>query len=106
MKISFGGQSPSSLESPVCAGPWFARIINCMRRLAQLIRDLFSVKCSETEALSRLLQSDPMASMPRKLGDSGGGLIRKIPSGKFLAIWDAVTDLIVYCKMAISRKRV
>jgi hypothetical protein len=52
-----------------------------MGRLTQLIRDLFGVDCSETEALSRLLRSDPMASMPRKLGDSGGGLIRKMRSG-------------------------
>jgi hypothetical protein len=71
-----------------------------MGRLVRLLRDLFDVKCSETKALRRLLRSHPMASMPRKLSDSGGGLIRKIPSGKFLAIWDAVTDLIVYCKMA------
>jgi hypothetical protein len=75
-----------------------------MSRLAQLIRDLFSVKCSETEALRRLLRSDPVAAMPRKLEASGGGLIRTT-SGIFLAIWVAVTDLIVYCKIAISRWR-
>jgi hypothetical protein len=88
----------------VRAGPWFAHIINCMTRAAQLIRDLFSVKCSETEALRRLLQSDPMAAMPRKLGDSGDGSIRTA-SGIFLAIWIVVVDLIVYCKIAISRRR-
>ena len=84
--------------------PWFAHIINRMRRLAQLIRDLFSVKCSETEALRRLLRSDPMVGMPRKVGPSSGGLIRTA-SGIFLAVWFAVTDLIVYCKIAISRRR-
>jgi hypothetical protein len=75
-----------------------------MRRLAQLIRDLFSVKCSETEALRHLLLSDPMAATPRKLGASGGGLIRTT-AGIFLAMWVAVTDLIVYCRIAISRRR-
>jgi hypothetical protein len=75
-----------------------------MRRLALLIRDLFSVECSETEALRRLLRSDPMAAMPRKLGAGGDGSIRTA-SGIFLAIWVAVTDLIVYCKIAISRRR-
>jgi hypothetical protein len=73
--------------------------------LAQLIRDLFGVKCSETEALRRLLRSDLMASTPRKVGDSDGGLIRKMRSGPFLAIKGAVTDLIVYCKLAILRRR-
>ena len=76
-----------------------------MRRLAQLIRDLFGVDCSETEALRLLLRSDPMASKPRKLSDSGGGLIRLKRSGLFLAIWRTVTDLIVYCKIAILRRR-
>ena len=76
-----------------------------MGRLAQLIRDLFSVKCSQTEALRLLLNSGPIASIPRKLGNSEGGLLRKMPSGRFLAIWGAVTDLIVYWKIAISRRR-
>ena len=104
MRIFLGGERPSSWEIPVRAGPWFTHIINCMRRLAQLIRDLFSVKCSETEALRRLLRSEPMAAMPRKLGASGGGLIGTT-SGIVSAIWVAVTDLIVYCKIAISRRR-
>ena len=76
-----------------------------MGRLAQLIRDLFSVKCSETEALRRLLRSDPMASMPRKLRDSSGGLIRKMPTGPFLGIWRALLNLTVYCRIAILRRR-
>jgi hypothetical protein len=76
-----------------------------MGRLAQLIRDLFSVKCSETEALSLLLNSGPIASIPRKLGNSEGGLLRKMPSGRILAIWGAVTELIVHWKIAISRRR-
>jgi len=104
MRTFLSGQRSSSWETSVCAGPWFAHIINWMRRLAQLIRDLFTVKCSETEALRRLLRSGPMAAMPRRLGASGGGLIRTA-SEIFLAIWVAVTDLIVYCKIAISRRR-
>jgi hypothetical protein len=88
-----------------CAEPRFDRIINFMGRLAQLIRDLFSVKCSQTEALSLLLSSGPIASIPPKLGNSGGGLLRKMPSGRFLAIWGAITELIGYWKIAISRRR-
>ena len=93
-------------ETPVCAGPWFAGIINYVGRLAQLIRDLFNVKCSQTEALSLLLNSGPTASIPRKVGNREGGLLRKMPSGTFLAIWDPVKELIVYYwKTAISRRR-
>lgn len=68
-----------------------------MGRLTQLIRDLFSVKCSKTQALSLLLNIGRTASIPRKLDNSEGGLLRKMPSGIFLAIWGAVT--------AISRRR-
>jgi len=82
-----------------------APLINCMGRLVQLIRDLFGVKCSETDALRRLLRSDRMASTPPKVGEADGGLIRKCAQGHFLAIWGAVTDLIVYCKIAILRRR-
>ena len=91
--------------NPSMCRTWFAGIIANVGRLAQLIRDLFSVKCSRTEALSRLLQSDPMASIPQKLGDSEGGLLRKMASGTFLAIWGAVTEVIVFSKVVISRKR-
>ena len=76
-----------------------------MGRLAQLIRDLFSVKCSQTEALRLLLNSGPIASIPRKLGNSEGGLLRKMASGTFLAIWGAVAEVIVFWKIAISRRR-
>jgi hypothetical protein len=76
-----------------------------MGRLTQLIRDLFSVKCSKTQALSLLLNIGPTASIPLKLDNSEGGLPRKMPSGTFLAIWGAVTELIVYWKVAISRRR-
>jgi hypothetical protein len=75
-----------------------------MGRLTQLIRDLFSVKCSKTQALSLLLNIGRTASIPRKLDNSEGGLLRK-PSGTFLAIWGAVTELVVYWKVAISRRR-
>jgi len=43
-------RAPVSRETPVCAGPRFDRIINYMGRLWQLIRDLSSVECSQTEA--------------------------------------------------------
>jgi hypothetical protein len=76
-----------------------------MGRLTQLIRDLFSVKCSKTQALSLLLNIGRTASIPLKLDNSEGGLPRKMPSGTFLAIWGAVTELIVYWKVAISRRR-
>ena len=59
---------------------------------------------ADTEALRRLLRSDSMAAVPRKLSARGRGLIRT-DSGIFLAIWIAVTELIVYCKIAISRRR-
>jgi hypothetical protein len=85
--------------------PWFERIINCMGRLAQLIRDLSSVKCSQTEALRLLLNSGPIAAVPRKLGDRKGGLLRKMASGAFLAIWGAVTEVIVFSKIVISHRR-
>jgi len=77
-----------------------------MGRCAQLIRDLFSVKCSRTEALRLLLRSGSTASIPQKLGDSEGGLLRKMASGTFLAIWGAVTEVIVFSKIVISRRRV
>jgi hypothetical protein len=76
-----------------------------MGRLAQLIRDLFGAKCSQTEALRLLLNSGPIASIPRKLGNREGGLLPKMSSGRFLAFWGAVTELIVYWKIAISRMR-
>jgi hypothetical protein len=74
-------------------------------RLPQLIRDLFNVKCSQTEALSLLLKSRPIASIPRKLGNSEGSLPLKMRSGTLLAIWGAVTELIVYWKVSIARRR-
>ena len=80
-------------------------LFNCMRRLAQLIRDLFGVDCSETEALRRLLRNDLMARRRGKWGESDGSLIRKMPSRPLLAIRVAVTDLIAYCKIAILRRR-
>ena len=78
--------------------PWFERIINFMGRSAQLIRDLFSVKCSETEALSLLLNGGPIPSPERKLRNSVGGLVRKMASGTLLAIRGAVTEVIVFGK--------
>jgi hypothetical protein len=51
-----------------------------MGRLAQLIRDLFSVKCSQRE---RLLRSDPMASTPQKLGTVVAVSYKKCPRGHF-----------------------
>jgi hypothetical protein len=75
-----------------------------MGRLAQLIRDLFRVKCSETEALSLLLNG-PIPAPARKLRNSEGGLLRKMASGTFWAIWGAVTEVIVFWKIVISRKR-
>ena len=84
---------------------WFAGIIANVGRLAQLIRDLFSVKCSQAEALSLLLNNGPIASIPRKRGISEGSLVRNMLSGTFLAIWGAVTELIVYLKIAIARRR-
>ena len=94
-----------SVATPVCAWPWFAGIINYVGRLAQLIRDLFNVKCSQTEALRRLLNSGPTASVPRKLGDRQGGLLRKMALRILSAIWGAVTEVIVFSKVVISRKR-
>jgi hypothetical protein len=76
-----------------------------MGRLSQLIRDLSSVKCSQTEALRRLLKSGPIDSVPRKLGNREDGLLRKMASGTFLAIRGAVTEVIVFSKIVISRKR-
>jgi hypothetical protein len=76
-----------------------------MGRLPQLIRDLFSAKCSQTEALRLLLKSAPIASITRKPGNSEGSVIRKVPSGRLVAIWGAITELIVYWKIAISRRR-
>ena len=87
----------------MCAEPWLARIIDYVGRLPQLIRDLFSVKCSETEALSLLLNSGSTASIPRKL-DNGEGRLRKMPSGTLLSIWSVATELIAYLKTTIARR--
>jgi len=80
-----------------------------MGRFSQLIRDLSSVKCSQTEALRLLLNnganSGPIAAVPRKLGDRQGGLLRKMASRTFSAIWGAVTEVIVFSKIVISRRR-
>ena len=73
-----------------------------MGRLAQLVRDLFSVQCSETEALTLLLNGEPIASI-RKPGKREG-LLRKMRSWEFLANWRTVVKkLIVYWKIAISQ---
>jgi hypothetical protein len=74
-------------------------------RLAQLIRDLFNVKCSQTEALGLLLNSGSTASISQNSASSEGSLLRKMLSGTFLAIWGAATELIVYWKTAIARRR-
>ena len=84
---------------------WFAGIITNVGRLAQLIRDLFSVKCSQTEALRLLLNSGPIPAPARKLHNSEGGLLPKMASGTFWAIWGAVTEVIVFSKIVISRRR-
>jgi hypothetical protein len=91
-------------KTPVCPGRWFERIVNCMGRLAQLIRDLFSVKCSETVALSLLLSGGPIPAPARKLRNSEGGLLPKMAAGTFWAIWGAVMEVIVSWKILISRK--
>ena len=67
---TFRGKYPGIYSGPGLRRP--RPLVNCLGCLAQLIRDLFSVKCSETEALRRLLRSDPMASMARKLADCSG----------------------------------
>jgi hypothetical protein len=76
-----------------------------MGRFSQLIRDLFSAKCSQTEALRLLLNTGPIAAVPRKLGDRQGGLLRQMASRTFLAIWGAVMEVIVFSKIVISRRR-
>ena len=81
------------------------RIINYVGRVAQLIRDLSSVKCSQTEALRLLLNSGSIASVPRKLGNREGSLLRKMLSGIFLAVWGVVTEVIVFSKIALTRRR-
>lgn len=81
------------------------RIINYVGRVAQLIRDLSSVKCSQTEALRLLLNSGSIASVPRKLGNREGSLLRKMLSGIFLAVWGVVTEVIVFSKIVIARRR-
>jgi hypothetical protein len=73
--------------------------------VAQLIRDLSSVKCSQTEALRLLLNSGSIASVPRKLGNREGSLLRKMLSGIFLAVWGVVTEVIVFSKIVIARRR-
>jgi hypothetical protein len=75
-----------------------------MGRLSQLIRDLFSVKCSQTEALSLLLNSGPIPAPERKLRNSEGGLLLKMALGTFWAIWGAVMEVIASWKILISRK--
>jgi hypothetical protein len=81
------------------------RIINYVGRVAQLIRDLSSAKCSQTEALRLLLNSGSIASVPRKLGNREGSLLRKMLSGIFLAVWGVVTEVIVFSKIVIARRR-
>ena len=81
------------------------RIINYVGRVAQLIRDLSSVKCSQTEALRRLLNSGSIASVPRKLGNREGSLLRKMLSAIFLAVWGVVIEVIVFSKIVIARRR-
>ena len=81
------------------------RIINYVGRVAQLIRDLSSVKCSRTEALSLLVNSGSIAAVPQKLGNREGSLLRKMLSGTFLAVWGVVLELIVYWKIALTRRR-
>jgi hypothetical protein len=96
---------PSSSGNPGMCRPWFARIINYVGSVAQLIRDLSSVKCSQTEALRLLLNSGSIASVPRKLGNRVGSLLRKMLSGTFLAVWGVVTEVIVFSKIALTRRR-
>ena len=76
-----------------------------MGRLAQLIRDLFSVKCSQSEALSLLLNGGPIPAPARKLRNIEGGFLPKMASGTFWAIWNAVMEVIVFWKIVISRRR-
>ena len=61
--------------------------------------------CSQTEALRLLLNSGSIASVPRKLGNRQGSLLRKMLSGIFLAVWGGVTEVIVYWKTAVTRRR-
>jgi hypothetical protein len=83
--------------------------------LTQLIRDLFDVKCSQTEALNLLLNSGSSTSIPPKLGNNEGTLQGKMLSfirnrcsrvrGTFSAIPDAAAELIVYWKISSARRR-
>jgi hypothetical protein len=73
--------------------------------LAELIRDLFSVKCSEAEALSLLLNGAPNDSIPRK-PDNGEGSLRKMLSRRFSAIWGAATEQIMHWKILIVRSKI
>jgi len=75
-----------------------------MGRLSELIRDLFGVKCSQAEALSLLLNGGPIPAPVWKLRKSDGGLLQKMASGTFWAIWSTVTEVIVSWKILISRK--
>jgi hypothetical protein len=73
--------------------------------LAELIRDLFSVKCSEAEALSLLLDSAPNDSIPLKPDNSEGSL-RKMLSRRFSAIRGAATEQIMRWKILIARWKI